>query len=117
MKIEKIKILKPTKENNFAKLDKDIPSSGGANDNGRLQIEDKGTYFEKNYNTCIPKGAAKYYSYIPEEDPWKRGMIESFLFLIIRTRFNNCNKINAIKDYLKDKQSEGNSKEAIGKNI
>ena len=69
------------------------------NNNGRLQIEDKGTYFENNYNTCIPSGAAEYYSYILEEDEVKRGMAESFLLYLFKTKFNNCDKIKALEKY------------------
>lgn len=128
MKIQKIIKTKPTKENNFSKLSKSIPTTGGIyfifdknleliyigksknirsrilqhstdNENSRLHVEDKGTYFEQFHTTCIPIGVADYYSYILEGDEFKRGMIETFFLCTIKTRFNCSDKIKAIKQY------------------
>ncbi len=132
MKLNKIIFLKPTKENHYGKIDKTITTYPGIyllfdkdleliyigkaknirlrilqhvtdSDNGRLLIEDKGTSYENQYSTCIPKGCVKYYSCIIEKDEDKRSIIESFLLFVIKTRFNCCNKMEAIEKYLKDK--------------
>jgi len=134
MKIKKLIFLKPTKENHFAKIDKSISSLPGVyflfdkelelvyigkaqnirtrilqhttdNNNGRLQIIDKKTPFKRVYSTCLPKGIVKYYSCLIEKDEEKRNYLETFLLYAIKTKFNRSDKIQAIENYLKDKQN------------
>ena len=132
MKINKLIHLTPSKENNFAKIDKDIPKNGGVyflydadmeliyigksknirsriqqhttdNENSRLSCDDDDTIVSYGYGTCIPLGIVKFYSCIVEEDEDKRTMMELFFLHIIKTPFNLCDKRKAIENYFKEK--------------
>ena len=139
MKLNKLIFFKPSKENSFCKIDKNITTSSGIyflfdkdleliyigkaknirsriqqhtshGNNGRLSLGDVGTYFERRYNTCIPYGIIKYYSFILEVDEEKRNLAELILLSLIKTRFNGGDKIRAIQNYFKDKQEQNINK-------
>lgn len=132
MIIKKLIYLSPSKENNFAKIDKSIPQEGGIyflydseleliyigqtqnirrrilehttdNENSRLQSDDPDFILAYGYTTCLPFGSVKFYSCIVEQDKSKRTMMELFFLESIKTRFNLCDKRKAIEKYIKDK--------------
>lgn len=142
MIIKELKYLKPTKENHFAKIDKTIPSYPGLYllfdedleliylgktknirrrilqhssklNSGRLEIVDKGSYYERNHTTCLPEGSVKYWCCIKIENEKERDLKELMLLGIFETRFNLTDKIEAIKKYIKDKQSKNQSQGEI----